>query len=157
MHSMRYLARFSAKMAELNKVKAMAKKITPKTEMVAKDDAPIATPYLAPITVEDYKRLQLSPLHFDGCLHMSPYAMATLERAQLALVNAAQALALNKIGQEKLKMEEVRLSLISKQMAEELQLTRNMLQKTYKIFFDVVTYDSVTGKLLVDGKPVERE
>jgi len=105
------------------------------------------------------------PVVIDGMLHFSPYDFARFELVQHKVANLRQGIALKRSEQitlqhgyevtmRKLREEEVQIEALLRVREQEWKQLRDELQVLYKLNFDDLTYDDITGLLKVHGELV---
>jgi hypothetical protein len=108
------------------------------------------------------------PVLVDGFLHFSQVDLLRYELAQAQVLNALQGIGLKKSELERLRVaheerqrsgqaEVSELTSFARARELELQALQRELEKSYGLDFTRVTYDDVSGKLMVLGEPVQRE
>ena len=108
------------------------------------------------------------PVLIDGFLHFNQVDLLRYELAQAQVLNALQGIGLKKSELERLRVEhEERQRAGHSELAEltsfargrelELQALQRELEKSYELDLTHVTYDDVSGKIMVLGEPVRRK
>ncbi|MFO0677065.1 MAG: hypothetical protein U0169_11040 [Polyangiaceae bacterium] len=108
------------------------------------------------------------PVLVDGFLHFNQVDLLRYELAQAQVLNALQGIGLKKSELERLRVEhEERQRAGQGELAEltsfararefELQALQRELEKTYELDLTRVTYDDVSGKIMLLGEPVRRK
>jgi hypothetical protein len=107
------------------------------------------------------------PVFADGFLHFNQVDLLRYELAQAQVLNALQGIGLKKSELERLRVEhEERQRVGQVELAEltsfargrelELQTLQRELERTYELDLTRVTYDDVSGKIMILGEPIER-
>jgi hypothetical protein len=112
------------------------------------------------------KVAQQGPIIIDGQLYFNPLDLARFELAQHKVANMRQAIAIKRgeqinlqhgyeVTSRRLREEEAQIEALLRVKEKEWKDLRDELQETYKVNFDDLTYDDVTGLLKVHGEPVQ--
>jgi hypothetical protein len=107
------------------------------------------------------------PVVVDGFLHFSPVDLLRYELAQAQVLNALQGIGLKKAELERLRAEHeerqrkgqsdlAELTAHARSREVELEALQRELAETYELDLTRVTYDDVTGRIMVLGEPVRR-
>jgi hypothetical protein len=106
------------------------------------------------------------PAIVDGFLHFSQVDLLRYELAQAQVLNALQGIGLKKSELERLRVEHeerqrkgqaelAELTAFTRARELELEALQRELEKTYELDLTRVTYDDVSGKIMVLGEPVK--
>lgn len=117
---------------------------------------------------EEPKAPGVGPVVIDGFLHFSPLDLTRYELAQAKVLNALQAIGLQKAKVEETKRNfEDHIRRLNEEMQGIVQLSAKCecdlralqaeLQELYKLDFSQITYDDVSGKISFLGSPVSED